>query len=103
MKPHRMQDFMPGDELIKLSAGGGGVGDPYLRSPEAVLRDVRDGYVSVSAARTLYGVVLDETGTVIDQEATQEHRSHPAPATVVEIDENSLDIRVVAEASTPSR
>ncbi|MGA7148144.1 MAG: hydantoinase B/oxoprolinase family protein, partial [Microbacterium sp.] len=103
VKPHRMQDFNPGDELIKLSSGGGGVGDPYLRDPQAVLRDVLDGYVSVDAARTLYGVVLDETGRSIDEDATSELRRHPAPSTVIEIDETSLDVRVVTEGSTPSR
>jgi N-methylhydantoinase B len=38
--------------------GGGGVGDPRERDPSAVLRDVVDGYVSLDAARRLYGVVI---------------------------------------------
>jgi N-methylhydantoinase B len=36
--------------------GGGGVGDPRERDPQAVLRDVVDGYVSLDAAREIYGV-----------------------------------------------
>ena len=36
--------------------GGGGVGDPQERDPQAVLRDVVDGYVSVEAAKAVYGV-----------------------------------------------
>jgi N-methylhydantoinase B len=38
--------------------GGGGVGDPRDRDPRAVLQDVVDGYVSIEAARALYGVTI---------------------------------------------
>ena len=38
-------------------AGGGGWGDPLERDPQAVLRDVRNEFVSVEAAREDYGVV----------------------------------------------
>jgi N-methylhydantoinase B len=40
------------------SPGGGGFGEPQRRDPEAVLRDVRDGVVSLRAARDVYGVAL---------------------------------------------
>jgi N-methylhydantoinase B len=40
-----------------INNGGGGWGDPYSREPERVLRDVRDGYVSLDGARDDYGVV----------------------------------------------
>ena len=45
--------------MIAHTPGGGGWGDPYEREPERVLRDVRDGVVSVEAARREYGVVID--------------------------------------------
>ena len=35
----------PGDRIVALSSGGGGYGDPSLRSPSAKARDVRNGYV----------------------------------------------------------
>ena len=39
--------------------GGGGVGDPRERDPQAVLRDVVDGYVSIEAAQdAIYGVTI---------------------------------------------
>jgi N-methylhydantoinase B len=38
--------------------GGGGYGPALERDPEAVLRDVLDGYVSRSAAASEYGVVV---------------------------------------------
>jgi N-methylhydantoinase B len=63
-------------------AGGGGYGDPLLRDPDAVRRDVFDGYVSHEAAAREYGVALlptadhDLTGDyVIDQQATSLLRS----------------------------
>ncbi len=40
------------------TAGGGGYGNPMERDPEAVLEDVLDGYVSIEAAKSLYGVSL---------------------------------------------
>ncbi len=46
----------PGDKIILLTAGGGGHGSPALRDPEAVRRDVAEGYVSAAAARQYYGV-----------------------------------------------
>ncbi|WP_212751912.1 hydantoinase B/oxoprolinase family protein [Roseovarius arcticus] len=40
------------------SSGGGGWGDPLKRDRLAVMRDVRDGIVSRSAAENLYGVKI---------------------------------------------
>ena len=48
-----------GDVVIERTAGGGGYGNPLERDPEAVMRDVRYGYVSAEAARSAYGVVLN--------------------------------------------
>jgi len=71
---------LPSESVIAYQYGGGaGFEDPLLRSPEAVQEDVLDEYVSVTAARTEYGVVL--TGDVercsieVDQSATAELRA----------------------------
>jgi N-methylhydantoinase B len=48
----------PGDRVTLLTAGGGGHGDPRQRDPEAVRRDVAEGYVSAEAARQIYGVEI---------------------------------------------
>src|SRR5690606_38288034 len=54
-------------ELIRIqTTGGGGWGDPLLRDPELVVRDVRWGKVSPAGALNDYGVVL--TGSVEDGE-----------------------------------
>jgi N-methylhydantoinase B len=66
-----------GDVLRIEQAGGGGYGDPRTRPAENVLDDVREGYVSVAAARDVYGVpvVRDERGWRIDESATAQLRS----------------------------
>jgi N-methylhydantoinase B len=43
--------------------GGGGLGDPLARDPQAVAADVRNGLVSETAARTIYGVEIAADGT----------------------------------------
>jgi N-methylhydantoinase B len=53
--------------------GGGGVGDPLVRDPQAVARDVGEAVVSTGAARELYGVVLSSDGGV-DVDATRRQR-----------------------------
>jgi N-methylhydantoinase B len=59
VKPHRMQDLQPEDELIKLSSGGGGVGRPFERDRKAVREDVANGFVSLEGAELIYGVAVE--------------------------------------------
>ena len=47
-----------GDVLRIETGGGGGHGHPFDRPPEKVLEDVLGGFVSVDAARRLYGVAI---------------------------------------------
>ena len=44
-----------GDVLRCEQSGGGGFGEPRERADEDVRRDVRDGYISAEAARSIYG------------------------------------------------
>ncbi len=55
-----------GDRVIMQPAGSGGYGDPLERPAEEVLADVIDGYVSLEAARQIYGVVVDGTRSTVD-------------------------------------
>jgi N-methylhydantoinase B len=62
-----------GDAYVMRSGGGGGFGTPLERDPELVLADVRQGYVSVEAARDSYGVVIADGA--VDAVATGDLRS----------------------------
>jgi N-methylhydantoinase B len=59
-----------GEVLVNDTGGGGGFGDPFSRSPDAVARDVRNGFVSVDAATRDYGVVVDPGTFDVDLVAT---------------------------------
>ena len=60
--PKRTLALAMGDVYAVRCAGGAGYGDPHERPPEAVLRDVKGGYVSPGVARNDYGVALDDAG-----------------------------------------
>lgn len=62
------------DVFVVAAGGGGGLGDPLLRSAQRVVKDVRDGYVAADFAREVYGVVLDAEGE-LDEEATAARRA----------------------------
>ena len=64
-----------GESLHVDTPGGGGYGDPLERDPEAVQQDAYDRRVTVLMARQQYGVVLQEPGLRVDQEATQRLRT----------------------------
>ncbi|MFI7115465.1 hydantoinase B/oxoprolinase family protein [Amycolatopsis sp. NPDC049868] len=55
-------NLRPDDVVNVFLPGGGGYGDPGERATEAVLADVVDGYISVEAARELYGVEVTYHG-----------------------------------------
>ena len=98
-------DVLPvqaGDVLTVLMPGGGGYGDPLRRDPEAVLRDVRDGFVSPASAVADYGVILTSGG--LDLGATEARRR--APTTQAKSNGASLDTgpaRAAWEAALPGQ
>lgn len=65
-----IEDVPAGTEYLQEAGGGGGYGDPRQRPAETVRREVRDGIISLEAAREHYGVVLSGDGLEIDREAT---------------------------------
>lgn len=62
------------DRVAIRPAAGGGYGDPLERETWRVLADVRDGYVSIDAARDLYGVIIDDARWEVDEPATAARR-----------------------------
>ena len=63
-----------GDRIYHRQAGGGGYGDPLQRSPQAVVRDLRNDKVSIQVAEDVYGVVLKPDTFEVDGEATSKLR-----------------------------
>ncbi|WP_455816140.1 hydantoinase B/oxoprolinase family protein [Pseudomonas cerasi] len=57
-----------GDEVLLQTPGGGGWGDPFLRDPAAVKRDVDNQLIGIQSAADQYGVVI--AGGEVDQQAT---------------------------------
>jgi len=83
-----------GDAYILRSGGGGGFGSPLERPAERVQDDVREGYVSIGAARDYYGVVLDQATLAIDATATAQQRRQLA---------ESHRLRVTEQTGAPRR
>ena len=69
-----------GDVLRLETGGGGGWGDPFEREPERVLRDVRNGHVSIERAEIDYGVVITSDGVSVDTPATERRRAVHEPS-----------------------
>jgi N-methylhydantoinase B len=78
---HGIVSIRPGQRLQTCPPGGGGIGDPFERDPEAVRNDVRNELVSVFAARAEYGVVIDPTSYEVNQQATARVRAAGLGAT----------------------
>ena len=57
--PKAQYRLLPDQKVTLRLPGGGGFYSPLERDPELVRQDVLDGYVSLEAAQTEYGVVLD--------------------------------------------
>lgn len=76
--PIETRHLKAGDTIRLERSGGGGYGPPGERPAEAVLADVRDGYVSVTAAAAAYGVVIDPISLRIDEAATGRRRAELA-------------------------
>lgn len=57
-----------GDQILFITAGGGGWGDPFERPAEKVAADVRRRLMSREKAHRDYGVVLNDDGNEIPRE-----------------------------------
>ncbi len=64
----------PGTRIVLRTAGGGGYGDPRLRDPEKVRKDVQEGFIDIQRAGEHYGVVIDAKSGEVDLEATKSLR-----------------------------
>jgi N-methylhydantoinase B len=60
LEPITTRPLVVGDVLRYQRSGGGGYGPPQERARQAVIDDVRNGYVSAECARVVYGCELDD-------------------------------------------
>jgi N-methylhydantoinase B/oxoprolinase/acetone carboxylase alpha subunit len=67
--------FKYGETFMFESTGGGGWGSPLERQPASVLDDVLDEYISLDAAQSVYGVVIDRHVMRVDEAATSKLRA----------------------------
>lgn len=72
------QPLLEGELICIRTGGGGGFGSPLERSFEAVEDDVRQGYVTLRAAKDRYGVIIDPLTGDADVTASARHRAHLA-------------------------
>lgn len=63
-------ELQPGDVVSYRTCGGGGYGPPEARAPQQVLRDAREGKVSLGRARDVYRVAIDPTTWTVDERET---------------------------------
>ena len=73
--PYCEFDLRGNDVLYMRMSSGGGYGDPLEREPQAILRDVEDGIISLEDAASVYGVVMNEKDSLIDISATERVRA----------------------------
>ena len=82
--PHLSKDqgiaIEEGDTVTVSTPGGGGFGDPLLREPALVVRDVKRGYYTVAEAEEGFGVVLDPETLTEDAAATRARRGRDGRA-----------------------
>ena len=60
-------DLKPGDVISFQTCGGGGYGPPEERDPALVLRDARDGKISLERARSVYKVAVDPAAWTVER------------------------------------
>jgi N-methylhydantoinase B len=69
-----IENVPPGTVLFQQAGGGGGYGDPFLRDPQLVAMEVKNGIISINAAKKLFGVALLPDTLEIDRTQTERLR-----------------------------
>ncbi len=69
-----IKEIPPGTVFHEIAGGGGGYGDPFQRRVEKVLKDVRNGFVSIEKAKEQYGVVIDPLTFQVNEGETRKRR-----------------------------
>ncbi|UCG04940.1 MAG: hydantoinase B/oxoprolinase family protein [Desulfobacterales bacterium] len=72
-------DIPAGTVLRQVAGGGGGYGEPFLRSAEVVAKEARNGVLSSIKAREEYGVVVCPDTYQVDLKKTERIRGKGLP------------------------
>jgi N-methylhydantoinase B len=75
-----------------VTAGGGGWGDPLDRDPARVRADVIDEYISLAAAREVYGVVFksdSRSASLLERRSLGEDSSGERAAANLDVDDEA--------------
>lgn len=71
-----VEDVPANTVLFQQAGGGGGYGDPFLRSVDQIAQEVKNGIISLEKARELYGVIIDRETFAVDPEKTKKLRTN---------------------------
>jgi N-methylhydantoinase B len=69
-----VENVPAGTILFQQAGGGGGYGNPHLRSAEKIAQEVRNGIISLKQAKESYGVVVNPETFTVDVEETSKLR-----------------------------
>lgn len=69
-----VEDVPEGTILFQQAGGGGGYGNPYLREPALVAREVKNGIISIEKAKEDYGVIIDPKTFEVNLKETEKLR-----------------------------
>lgn len=68
-------ELQKGDIVSIRSGGGAGWGNPLERNPNLVLKDYKDGLISIENAKSIYGVFINLKKLEVDLEKTKKVRA----------------------------
>ena len=67
-------DIPKGTIMRQVAGGGGGYGEPYLRPAERVVKEVRNGTLSLKRAKEDYGVIINSETFELNRSETERRR-----------------------------
>jgi N-methylhydantoinase B len=69
-----VSDIPKGTIMRQVAGGGGGYGEPYLRPVERVVKEVRNGTLSLKKAKEDYGVIINSETFELNRFETERRR-----------------------------
>ena len=73
-RKNTVTEITPGERARNTNPGGGGYGSSFDRDIQAVIKDVQERIISISAAKIEYGVVIDPETLTLNETETEHLR-----------------------------